>query len=533
MSKNLCKLLAVVLALTMCMNLMCTSIFAADDVTTEISGNIDKSANGLDENDQTDVTLTVPSVTDALGSDIIYIIGGFAANKDGSPIVDGDLLISSLVATMREMVEAGTHVNFGMVPYSSDNVVAMPLTRIDASNIDQLPDMIAAALATCESLYDGVNMENALRKAKKLFSDPTNPLANHPERQHLVMISSGFTYYFNTGDNNEWVATVPVRINDNYLRYTNRGWMQARTGQGDTYPLPKAFSTYNDSRDWDLYWSYIDQWARADIAAGDEVVYKAATIESADFLNWYSSGSGSSSGEVKYITGTLTDEELAKYPKVTRIGNYNVKNPLEEPSAQHAILYERAMWEAYEYAKADITGAGINFYPIYNELKAAYTNGYRPAAASIDWTTQYIGHSFMNMLAGGEAIKYDSQGDKSFFKSIEDQILYTTAIGSTVEDFIGKNENGNFEFIEDAACITLNVGGKDYTTAQTSDTEEGSSYAFTAPEAAEPTFWLDYTYGDGETTEKFIWTFGENVSLENIAKLTYKLQLTEKLEAAG
>ena len=152
MSKNLCKLLAVVLALTMCMNLMCTSIFAADDVTTEISGNIDKSANGLDENDQTDVTLTVPSVTDALGSDIIYIVGSFATNKDGSPNVDGDVLISSLVATMTKMVEAGTHVNFGMVPFSSDNVVAMPLTRIDASNIDQLPDMIADALATCKAL---------------------------------------------------------------------------------------------------------------------------------------------------------------------------------------------------------------------------------------------------------------------------------------------------------------------------------------------------------------------------------------------
>ena len=486
MSKNLCKLLAVVLALTMCMNLMCTSIFAADDVTIEISGNIDKSANGLDENDQTDVTLTVPSVTDALGSDIIYIIGGYAANKDGSPNVDGDLLISSLVATMREMVEAGTHVNFGIIPFSSDSIVAMPLTRIDASNIDQLGDKIAAALADCKARYDAVNMENALIMAKKLFSDPSNPLANHPERQHLVMVSSGFTYYFNTGDNNEWVATVPVRISDNYLHCTNRGWMHARTGQGDTYPLPKAFSTYNDSRDWDLYWSYIDQWARADIAAGDEVVYKATTVASGEFLDWTGTWTGPSNGSGKYLSGTFTEEELAKYPYVTRISDYNVKNPLEEPSAQHAILYERAMWEAYEYAKANITGAGINFYPIYNELKAAYTNGYRPAAASIDWTTQYIGHSFMNMLAGGEAIVYNAQTEKDFFDPIKDQILYTTAIGSTVEDFIGKNENGNFEFIEDAACITLNVGGKDYTTAQTSDTEEGSSYAFTAPRLLSP-----------------------------------------------
>ena len=77
------------------------------------------------------------------------------------------------------------------------------------------------------------------------------------------------------------------------------------------------------------------------------------------------------------------------------------------------------------------------------------------------------------------------------------------------------------------------MGGVDYTTAMTEDTEEGSSYTFTAPEADEPTFWLDYYYGDGETTERFVWTFGENVSSDRMAKLTYKLQLTEKLDVEG
>lgn len=122
---------------------------------------------------------------------------------------------------------------------------------------------------------------------------------------------------------------------------------------------------------------------------------------------------------------------------------------------------------------------------------------------------------------------------ENFFDAVRDDMLYTTPIGSTVEDFIGKNENGNFEFIENADYITLNVGGKDYTTTKIEDTDEGSKYTFAAEEGGKPTFWLDYFYGDGETTERFVWTFGENVSLERLASLTYKLQLTEKQEEAG
>ena len=82
--------------------------------------------------------------------------------------------------------------------------------------------------------------------------------------------------------------------------------------------------------------------------------------------------------------------------------------------------------------------------------------------------------------------------------------------------------------------MTLTAGGKTYTTNQI-ETKEGAtaSYEFTAPEAAEATFWLDYYYGDGMTTEKFVWTFGENLSLANRASLTYKLKLTEKTTEEG
>ena len=560
MKTKMKKFFAMLLALCIIMGQISMNAFAAGTdgeggtitETEKVMVNGDKTATDLDENFNSDVTLKIPGKVEQLGVDIVYIVGSFATDDDGNPNVEGDVLISSLVDTMTEIVEAGTPVNFGMVPFSSDNVVAMELTAITSENLAQLPDMITEALATCESLYDGVNMENALIKSKKMLSE--SALASRPDRQHLVLVSSGFTYFFNsddkeTGEKNKYVSLVPVRISNggNNLYYMNKGWMQARTGQNNTYPLPKAFSKYNDYRDWELYWSYIDQWARTDIAAGDEVVYEAIDVEVGDFLTWYSSGAGSSSGNGKYIKG-VSAEDAVKYPYATRLDNYKVKNPLDEPSAQHAILYERAMWEAYEYVKENIVNAGINFYPIYNELQHAYTNGVscnnelndngKRYDYKIDWTTQYIGHSFMNMLAGGEAVLYNSKSDKTFFDPIKAEILYCVSAGSTVTDYIGydadEKEGYNFDFVLGAENLKLTVGDKVYSVAEV-ESAEGvtATYEFTAPDGETATFKLEYYYGTGTDDEYFIWTLNENISKYRQVALTYKVNLKEKSAVVG
>ena len=511
-----------------------------------------KTATDLYDDRYSDVTLRVPGEADVLGSDIIYIVGSYAANEDGTPNVDGDILLSSLVSTMEEMVAAGTHVNFGMVPFSSDNVVAMPLTRIDAENIDQLPSMIANALATCEALYDGVNMENALLKAKKMFSE--SELADHPERQHLVMITSGFTYFFNSGENNEYAATVPVHFitstqDSNGVFYTNKAWQRARTNQTNTYPIPKgiveAFEAKTDKAEgetlWSFYWSYIEQWVSDDIADGDNVVYEACTIESGEFLTWYSSGSSYGNSHAFRSRGfgaymPIDDaEELAKYPTFVAGAN-----PLTDEAAAHAIGYERAMWEAYHYAMDEIVDCGINFYPIYNALNVNYTNGnWSPSGYGVDWTNQYIGHSFVDMLAGGEAIKYETKDDKTFFEPIKDEILYTCSIGSSVVDYIGYSDDAedgyNFDFVDSADKLILTVGNVVYTTAKVDNTKADvtSTYTFTAPNATEPTFTLEYYQGNGTTTEHFVWTFGENVSKFAPVALQYTVDLVQRSALPG
>ena len=266
MAKNIKKLFALILAISMVMSLSVNAFSTTRVVKTSDAGTatLDKTAEWSDEKFVADVTLSVGGDSEVIGSDIIYIVGSYASNADGTPNPKGDDLISSLMETITEMVEAGTVVNFGMVPFSSDSIIAMELTAISEENLADMPDMIADALATCESVYDGVNMENALVKAKKMFDE--SELADYPERQHLVMISSGFTYFFNSGKDNEIVATVPVNYTGvDRLFFWNKAWQRARTNQTNTYPIPKgiveAYEADDEGYDtlWDFYWSYIDQ----------------------------------------------------------------------------------------------------------------------------------------------------------------------------------------------------------------------------------------------------------------------------------
>ena len=521
--------------------------------TQQSSKMIDKTATMLDADDFTNVTLSVPGEQEQLGVDIIYIAGAYLAKNE----VESDLMIASLYDTFTEIVGAGIPVNFGFVPFSYDDKPVMELTSYKTlEELDNLHEDLKVAIGAASGAYGGENMENALQVAKNMFA--ASPLASHPERQHLVLVSSGHTYNFNVGENNDIFSTVPVAIQGSEkvgkYYYGFKAWMQARNYNPNNYPIPRIFTTYKDYRDFDAYWAEIENWAAADVAAGDKVVYNIldTTDYSFGYNDWYTTAylnQDSKKTDATYYAYGLyihTATQLAlsngfDFTNVPRMNRGSLFDSIAD-NEKHAISYERAMWEASNFIDNEITGAGINFYPIYNQMKPEYTNG-RPCAGGGTnlsvWTDQYIGHSFMNMLArnagtgiGVDAVNNSTATDKAFFDPIKEKILYTCSVGSYVEDFVGYDtEKGNFEFVQDVATISMALGDKKYTTAQI-DARNGadSSYSFTAPGAAEPTFWLDYYYGDGKTTERFVWTFGENVSLANRASLTYKLWLKDKIE---
>ena len=551
-----------------------TNVYAESQVVlnAETLVPVDKFATPLNNSFQTTVTLQVPGDSQDLGVDIIYVAGAYLDKNE----VEKDLMITSLYSTFVEIVGAGVPVSFGFVPFSYDDKPVMELTTyktLEDLEANFRKDLVQA-IEDASGAYGGENMENALQIAKNMFAE--SPLANHPERQHLVLVSSGHTYNFNVGENNDIFSTVPVAIAGSEKAgkyfYGFKAWMQARNKNPNNYPIPKPFSTYNDYRDWDAFWKVIDEWAKADVAAGDKVVYNISdtTDPSFTFNDWYTTqylGSDSTHNAVDTFKSfglyihTATELALkngydfANAPMSAHGSLLGTTIDNVPAAAQHAISYERAMWEASNFIDEHITGAGINFYPIYNQMKPYYTNGVfannqpnpdgKQYNHGVTWTQQYIGHSFMNMLArnagrGLEAVNNSTAEDKAFFDPIKKQILYTCVAGSYVEDYIGYDPLiGNFEFINDAERITLYVGEYTYVTEMTSfvKDEDGkiisASYSFTKPGNDEATFWLDYDYGNGTTTEMFRWTFGEDASLVNRLSLVYDLQLIDMVTEVG
>ena len=74
MAKKIKKLLAVVLAMVMCLGCFTVPAYATESETGK-QFPINKTANGLDNNDQTDVTLTVPGTVEG-DIDVVFILGG-------------------------------------------------------------------------------------------------------------------------------------------------------------------------------------------------------------------------------------------------------------------------------------------------------------------------------------------------------------------------------------------------------------------------------------------------------------------------
>ena len=175
---------------------------------------------------------------------------------------------------------------------------------------------------------------------------------------------------------------------------------------------------------------------------------------------------------------------------------------------------------------------------IRTSLNALSTNCYAVPQPN---ETYPWGPSFMDVLAGGKNVSFDS---------IKNDIYYLLDADSYVVDEIGDDTyngaNYDFDFVNDAASLILTVGGNQYTaTAVTDGLEEGETarYSFTydgvnATNGAAAPFVLRYfqdgtIYDGSEYDECFVWEI--NVPVSNFApvQLTYTVKLTDPQTASG
>ena len=447
-----------------------TETAEADPIDWDVSKS--KIATKLDTNTwASNVTLSLPSAEEALGSDIVFVLDKSSCKKETAASA-----AQMLTALQSQVQSNGSKIQVGVVVFGGDARVSYPLEAFPATEA-ALEELSTALSTRPDGLMGGSNMHAGLLAAQEMLRCSTTD-AN---RKYVILVSDGltrlftgsdgktkdiyyqYTYQDMTGD--KQVGTEEGQISPKDCVYFGMidEWTSVRTKETNTVLRPIPYGS------WDTYFSKVKDWVRTD---GDAYA-----------LNYETYGNDPTEKVKNKVTGEITDTDF-KY-----IGHNDYEN--------HAMSVDRAVYEAYD----SFTGM--------------VDSGYRCYAVLPDSGTPF-GTAFMDAL---NEYAHNSVID---FAGIGAEILYAVGAGSTVEDKIGDA----FDFVP--GSLKLTVGG---TELESKADGNVTYFGDRAENLNEENFRFKVQYAPD--TETFVWTINENVSNFAPVQLTYTVKLTNPETAPG
>lgn len=388
-----------------------------------------KTATNLDENFESDVTLSLPSAEAQLASDVVFVL-----DKSTSAELE-DQALKMLKNLQVQIQETGAKVNVGVVIFNKE---AHTNGFFDlATEYDKIETAIKTDISSGTNTHAGLLAGIDMLESDTSVSD---------DRKYLIFVSDGITYMYNE---------EPTAIGLENADKTN------------IFAGPDNWATkYGNNAapaSWETYLGEVQALIARD---GERFDYPYETTFSKD-------------GENHYVA----------YDERTN----------------HAMAIDKALYRTYEaYSQA------ASKYHCYAML--ASTNADHP------WAT-----SFMKYLAGGKSVD---------FEQIQNDIYYLLDAGSTVVDVIGHTDDYNFDFVNDAANLTMTVGGETLKTTKINDT----SYGFgELREDGTYSYVLTYYANGSEDVkdEHFVWQINVPVSNFEPVTLTYTVKLTNPKTEPG
>ena len=383
------KLLAIMLALIMVLAMV--PALAETSETTEIlpdpsstptdqpepTWNLDisksKSATALDANDQSKVTLSIPSAQENLASDVVFVLDGSSSAESG--VVDAALDLLKNLQTAAG--SSGATVNVCVVKFKR---LANKSGWFDLSTQD------ADIKEAMKKEYSGgTNIHAGLLAGQAALTEHPNVA---PGRKYLILVSDGSTYLyckegmwdFNKENIEEGYLPFTRSYNpkENYTPFVggfwDNSWYEPNNYPEVNVPRPK---TTSDVDEWQKYLKDVEE--RNQKSKGDDYDYHC------EYDNNFNQG--------------IPSADFKSQPRVERSAN----------NRDMAFYYADQTWQ--EMKKAG-----------YRLFSVATKDGSAGEGNADD------SHSFMNYLNGGESCN---------FKEIESEINYAIGAGSMVEDMMG------------------------------------------------------------------------------------------------
>lgn len=425
---------------------------AASGQTTALEQN-QKTATELDENLETNVTLSFPGKREAEPADVVFVLdkSGASAQKD---IYNQ---AKSFLEEVKTKAQAdGLDIKVGVVLFNRVGNIQQPLTDVVTGY-----DSILTAMNS--SLHSGTNMDAGLLAAKSMLDADA---AVKAENKHVILISDGATYlYCKNGDYTKPYTRSfgSVEGGKNFMggvwewqsreHHTNNAWK--KFSDGSNFIFSQAMTSPEKLGEYLAY--YRDQYENSD-------------------KNW-----------AQY------DYEYT--PLASAVGT---SNPIPVDVTAPCNI-DVAFWSTDDTFRSMV--------------KAGYDmNVYYQNIADFD------GKVFLQYLA-----RNSNNGElNTDFDKLKAKLIDKIAAGSTVEDFIGNN----FDFVNDASKISLNVAGEDLAPEKIDET----TYGFGKRANGTYRFTLKYTAGENE---KLVFTLNEAAVPAKPVVLTYSEVLVNKPTEAG
>ena len=180
-----------------------------------------KTATNLDDNYESQVTLSLPAAQEPLASDIVFVVDKSTSSREAS--TDGGLDMLSDLAYSLESTQAT--INVGIIVFDGTYHVMRELSPYDAADVAEK----MSAPIPAEEDTSGTNMEAGLLAAKTMLEADDRVPDN---RKHVILVSDGLTRLF-TGPDGETVQIIFNELEADGTRYF---------GEYTTWCLSNGFS---------------------------------------------------------------------------------------------------------------------------------------------------------------------------------------------------------------------------------------------------------------------------------------------------
>jgi len=448
---------------------------------------VGKTATPLDENYESNVTLSLPAAEYKKAVDVVFAI-------DCSSVLENnaDKMTQALTKMAQELIQKDNIIlNVGVVGFAHNADVLTELQEVNAENVDDFMSKLAKEFAdslTDDSQIDhdgGSNLQVGIRTARRLLDD--SETGAMPQNRHLILMTDGAGFYYCRSETDD-TSVSTVHTGDRKQCLGNMDASESTVG-GE---IRKKDSMYIRA-------------TKEGKTFGDFIAEQGAAIEASAVNSFSQDEAATAPAEKCYTTAQVQDFDAYPYLNMER-GTYF--------AAQELIKAKDAGYQlttiGYYYT------AGL-FYPSLGKV----TTGFR------DWT-KTIG-SYYNGSSNLDPILDSISNELGQFVDAGSQIIDKIGSGKDSQD---KSYDFNF-IINDVNRLKLKVGDTELTTAKVNDT----TYQF-GTEADPDQFVLHYYAGgtefNGETYgECFVLDINVPVTMEQPVTLTYAVDLTNPQSEPG